>query len=37
MNLTHKTMGIKLGRIEDIEVANIESSKEMMLGILERR
>ena len=27
--------GFKLGRIEDIEVANIESSKEMMLGILE--
>ena len=27
--------GIKLGRIEDIVVADIESSKEMMLGILE--
>tara|TARA_B100000768_G_scaffold173783_1_gene183372 strand:- start:430 stop:1452 length:1023 start_codon:yes stop_codon:yes gene_type:complete len=26
--------GIKLGRIKDIEVADIESSKEMMLGIL---
>ena len=27
--------GIKLGRIEDIEVTGIENSKEMMLGILE--
>ena len=27
--------GFKLGRIEDIVVADIESSKEMMLGILE--
>jgi len=26
--------GFKLGKIEDIEVANVESSKEMMLGIL---
>jgi len=26
--------GFKLGRIEDIEVTNIESSKKMMLGIL---